>query len=86
MADPIRIIIGQRGFVFVGRVRREEHDIVVSGARAIIRWGTKAGLGELKRGPTGDTKLGDPATVRLHPLQVIAQQDVDQDAWGKHVD
>lgn len=85
MSDPIRIVIAQRGFVFVGRVRRDEHEIVVADARAIIRWGTTQGLGELKRGPTENTHLGAPATVRLHPLQVIAQQDVDQEAWVNHV-
>lgn len=83
---PIRIVIAQRGFVFVGRVSRDDHDIVVTKARGIILWGTKNGLGELKTGPTKDTKLGAAATIRLHPLQVIAQQDVDEAAWTQHVD
>lgn len=83
---PIRIVIAQRGFVFVGRVRRDDHEIVVTNACAIILWGTKKGLGELKDGPTAQTKLGAPATIRLHPLQIIAQQDVSEKAWSKHVD
>lgn len=83
---PIRIIIAQRGWVFVGRVRRDDLDIVVTGARAIRRWGTKSGLGELHKGPTKETVLDAPATIRLHPLQIIYQQDVDERAWMKHVD
>ena len=83
---PIRIVIAQRGFVFVGRVSRDDHDIVVTNARTLLIWGTTLGLGELKNGPLKETSLGAPATIRLHPLQVIAQQDLDQAAWEKHVD
>jgi hypothetical protein len=79
----IRIVIAQRGWVFVGRVSREEHEVVVRDAKNIRRWGTKKGLGELWSGPKTVTVLDEAGTVRLHPLQVIAQIDVDQKSWEK---
>ena len=36
----IRIVIAQRGWVFVGRVSREEHEVVMRDAKNIRRWGT----------------------------------------------
>ena len=79
----IRIVVAQRGWVFVGRVSREEHEIVLRDAKNIRRWGTTRGLGELWSGPRTETVLDEGGTVRLHPLQVVAQIDVDQKAWEK---
>lgn len=81
----IRIVIAQRGFVFVGRVSREEHEIVLRDAKNLRRWGTTKGLGELWTGPKSNTVLDEAGTVRLHPLQIVAQIDVDQKAWAKHL-
>jgi len=36
---PIRIVIAQRGFVFVGRVSRDDHDIVAIERRTLIASG-----------------------------------------------
>jgi len=82
MAD-IRIVIAQRGWVFVGRCSREDHEIVLRDAKTIRRWGTKKGLGELWSGPKTETVLDEAGTVRLHPLQIIATLDVDQKPWEK---
>jgi hypothetical protein len=79
----IRIVIAQRGWVFIGRVSREEHEIVLRDAKGIRRWGTTKGLGELWSGPKANTVLDDAGTVRLHPLQCIAQIDVDQAKWDE---
>ena len=84
-AAEIRIVVAQRGWVFIGRVSREEHEIVLRDAKNIRRWGTKKGLGELWSGPRTETVLDEAGTVRLHPLQVIAQIDVDPKAWSKHL-
>ena len=52
----------------------------------IRRWGTKdKGLGFLKRGPTSETILDTPATVTLHPLAIVAVQDVEQAAWEQYL-
>lgn len=81
--SEIRIAIVQRGWVFVGRLSREDHEIVLRDAKTIRRWGTTKGLGELWSGPKKDTVLDEAGTVRLHPLQIIATIDVDQKAWEK---
>lgn len=79
----IRIVIAQRGFVFCGYVRREEHEIVVRHAKMLRRWGTTKGLGELADGPLRETVLDLAGTVRMHPLQVVATIDVEQAPWAK---
>lgn len=83
MATDIRICIAQRGWVFVGRFTREEHEIVLRDAKNIRRWGTTKGLGELYSGPKRDTVLDEAGTVRLHPLQIIATIEVDAKSWEK---
>jgi len=79
----IRIVVAQRGFVFVGWMKREEEGVVVRRAKTIRRWGTTKGLGELFDGPRSGTLLDEAGTVRLHPLQIIYTLDVDQTAWSK---
>ncbi len=82
--DDVRIVIAQRGWVFIGRFAREEHEIVLRDARTIRRWGTTKGLGELRAGPQRETVLDEAGTVRLHPLQIIATIEADAKAWAKH--
>lgn len=79
----IRIVVAQRGFVFVGWIKREEDGIVVHHAKAIRRWGTSKGLGELASGPKSATVLDMAGTVRLHPLQIVYTLDVEQAPWAK---
>jgi hypothetical protein len=83
--DNVRILICHRRWIFVGRVTREENEIVIRDAKVIRRWGTKKGLGELAKGPLSETVLDEAGTVRLHPLQVIATLDVEAKAWSKHL-
>lgn len=85
MGEEIRIVIAQRGWVFVGRCSRDDHGIVLRDAKNIRRWGTKKGLGELFSGPKKETVLDEAGTVRLHPLQIIATIDVDAKSWEKHL-
>lgn len=88
MSD-IRIVVAQRGWIYVGEVTREEHEIVIRRARAIRRWGTSHGLCQLADGPTANTVLdngpGKGRAVRLHPLQIIHSIDCDPKAWEKHL-
>ncbi len=79
----IRIVVAQRGWVFVGRYAHEDHEIVLRDAKNIRRWGTKKGLGELQLGPMPATVLDEAGTVRLHPLQIVATLDVDQKSWER---
>jgi hypothetical protein len=81
----IRIVIAQRGWVFVGKYAREDHEIVLRSAKTIRRWGTTKGLGELVAGPRAETTLDEAGTVRLHPLQIVATLDADEKKWSKHL-
>lgn len=83
MADaPVRIVIAQRGFVFVGRFERDAEHVRLSNASVIRRWGTSQGLGELVGGPLPDTVLDPCGDVELHDLAVVASIACDADGWG----
>ena len=79
----IQIVVGQRGWTWVGRVSRSGDEVVIRGARCVRRWGTPGkGLGFLASdGPQPETKLDDPATVRIHPLAIVATYDCDEAKW-----
>jgi hypothetical protein len=80
MSD-IRIVIAQRGWVFVGRYEINQMEVVIRDAKCIRQWGTTKGLGELVNGPTPNTVLDHCGTVRLHPLQIVATIDVNSEKW-----
>ncbi len=79
--DDIRIVIGQRGWVWVGRYAATENEVVIHNARCIRYWGTTKGLAELVNGPLGKTKLDPPSTIRMHPLAVLATMGVNAAKW-----
>ena len=70
---PVRIVVADKGFVFVGNV--EEHadaTVTITNTQNIRRWGTKRGLGELVHGPTAATVADPWGTVRCAPILQIA--------------
>lgn len=69
----VRIIVADRGWVFVGNCVDEENgDVTIRSCRNIRQWGTTRGLGELATGPTAKTVLDDYGTVRTRPIVTIA--------------
>ncbi len=82
MSDT-RIVIGQRGFVWVGNWTQEGDEIVLKNCFNIRRSGTTKGFGELCSGPTPSTTLDPVGTLRLHRLSVVASYDADSKAWEK---
>ena len=77
-----KIVIAQRGWVFVGDVSSTADEVTIENAATIRRWGTTKGLGEIAaNGPTRDTILDDCPTVRMHPLAVVATVDCVADKW-----
>ncbi len=76
-----RIVIAQRGWVFVGEVTEKDSHLTIKNCRNIRRWGTTKGLGELIEGPTKATILDEMGTVTLHELSVVAQIDVNGKKW-----
>lgn len=68
-----RIIVADRGWIFVGNC--EDHDngtVTIRNARNIRQWGTTMGLGQLVNGPLPNTKHDDYGTVRCTPIIQIA--------------
>ena len=77
-----QIVVGQRGWVFVGDVSESGGDIVIGNAQNIRIWGTEKGLGQLVSGPTSETKYDSYGVVRLPKLSVVARINVDKGAWS----
>ena len=69
----VRIIVADRGWVFVGSCTDEDNgDVTIRNCRNIRQWGTTRGLGELVNGPTAKTVLDDYGTVRTRAIATIA--------------
>ena len=78
----IKIVVLDRGFVYVGRVEIDGDFVYIRNAQNIRVWGTTRGLGELVNGPTSSTKL-DPVGVVAAPVRaLISLIDVDQTKWS----
>lgn len=77
-----QIVVGQRGWIFVGQVSDDGEDLVITNARNIRIWGTTKGLGELADGPTSTTKHDAYGTVRIPRLTVVARINVTAGAWA----
>ena len=68
-----RIIVGDRGWVFVGNcIDNSDGSVTITNALNIRRWGTTTGLGELRNGPTTKTITDIAGTVRLTPIVTYA--------------
>jgi len=82
--SDIKIVILQRGWVFVGKFNQVGSHCTLTNAKNIRIWGTTKGLGEIAEGgPTSTTKLDDVNNVTFHELTVIATIDCDTKAWSK---
>lgn len=84
---PHRIIVADRGWVFVGATTvGADGSLSISNAKCIRRWGTddkRSGLGYLAlNGPTEKTKLDCSGTVRIPAHSVVATLDTDAGKWS----
>jgi hypothetical protein len=77
----IKIVVVDRGFVYVGRVKVEGNFHVLTNAKNVRVWGTTKGLGELVSGPLSTTKLDAVGTVRIPTRALISMIDVEQGKW-----
>lgn len=69
----MRIIIADRGWVFVGNCQdHADGSVTITNCRNIRKWGTSAGLGELVNGPKSGTVADAYGTVRTLPIASIA--------------
>lgn len=77
----VKIVVLDRGFVYVGRVEVEDDFVIIGNAKNIRLWGTSKGLGELVNGPLKDTKLDPVGTVRAPLRALISLIDVVESKW-----
>lgn len=80
-SGDIKIVVLERGFVYVGHVTMEPDFVNIRNARNIRYWGTTKGLGELVNGPLSTTKIDDVGTVRAPLRALISLIDVNQSKW-----
>ena len=69
----VRIIIADRGWVFVGNCQdHSDGTVTITNCKNIRKWGTSTGLGELVNGPKSGTVADAYGTVRSLPIASIA--------------
>lgn len=78
----IKIVVADRGYVYVGVVEETADFVKMSNAKNIRYWGTTKGLGELVNGPLTNTKLDVVGSLKIPNRAIISIIDVDQKAWA----
>lgn len=80
----IKIVVLQRGWVYIGKFERNGNDCKLHNASCIRTWGTTKGLCELVTGATSSTKLDKcQGIVEFDWLTVVHTITVDKNAWSK---
>jgi len=81
----MKIVILQRGWIYVGIVEKNGDDCVIRNAYNIRRWGTTKGLGELSiNGPTDNTILDKCyGNVEYNDLTKVNAITVNKEKWEK---
>ena len=78
----IKIVVLQRGWVYIGRVERKENDCKLFNASCIRTWGTTKGLPELVNGATPKTILDKcEGVVEFDWLTVVFSITVNSEKW-----
>jgi hypothetical protein len=82
--NGFRIVVLDRGWVFVGQVVVDGDMLTISDAQCIRRWGSTKGLGQLAaEGPTKETKLDPSGLVRAPLRAVILTLDTEPQRWSR---
>ena len=77
----VRIVILQRGWVFVGVFSKKGTQCFLDSASTLRTWGTSKGLGELVNGPLTNTKLDPVPQVEFHEMTIVATLKVNASKW-----
>ena len=77
----IKIVVLDRGFVYVGNVAESDDFLYMTNAKNIRVWGTTKGLGELVNGALSGTKLDYVGSLKIPARALISIIDVKQSAW-----
>ena len=79
---PIKIVVLQRGWVFIGRYSEKGDLRILNNAYGIQTWGTTKGLPELVNGATSSTKLNKcDGEISFHKLSELFTIDVNESSW-----
>lgn len=82
----IKIVILQRGWVFIGRWSEQGDMCALDNAYTIRVWGTSKGLGELAlEGKQSATKLDKAGHVEFHKLTTVAVINATEALWDKEL-
>lgn len=82
----IKIVVLQRGWVFIGRWKQEGDMCSLDNAYTIRTWGTSKGLGQLAlEGKQSSTKLDKAGRVEFHQLTVVAAINADEKLWNEEL-
>ena len=80
--SEIRIVVLQRGWIYIGRFTRKDNLCQLRNAYCIRVWGTTKGLQELVNGATSSTKLDKcEGIVAVDWLTVIHTITVNNESW-----
>lgn len=83
----IRIVVMNKGFVSVGKYRRDGDEVILENAAVIRRWGTERGLGQIAEdGPTAHTVLDKTPTERIPMHAVIKTIECVEKKWKKSLE
>jgi hypothetical protein len=78
----IKIVVLQRGWIYIGRFERNGNDCKLYNAYNIRTWGTTKGLPELVNGATISTKLDKcEGIVEFDWLTVVHTITVNPEKW-----
>ena len=80
----VKIVILQRGWIYIGRFSRSGNDCKLENAYNIRTWGTTKGLAELVNGSTSLTKLDKcEGVVEFDWLTVVHTITVNKEKWNQ---
>jgi len=81
----IQIVVLDRGFIYVGRVKTDDRWCYIQDASCVRIWGTTKGLGELVDGPLPKTKLDKAGVVRANIRSVIHLITCKEEKWATNL-
>ena len=81
--SDIKIVVLQRGWIVVGRFKKEGTQCWLHNASVVRTWGTTQGLGEIAEdGPTSTTKLDKcRGVVQFDYMTVVLTIDCEAKKW-----
>ena len=80
--SSLKIVVLERGFVYIGRAVVAAGNVYISDAKCIRRWGTKRGLGQLALEGKQENTVLDPAGKIAAPISALIHTiECDATKW-----